>query len=66
VASSNNSQGTGNYGNHPIYIGRRAGTSLAFNGHIYSLIGVGKLVSDNETLAIEKELAKRLGVTLNV
>lgn len=65
-ASSNNSQGTGNYGNYPLYIGRRAGTSLPFNGHLYSLIGVGKLASDSETLAIEKELAKRTGVTLSV
>lgn len=58
--------GTGNYGNYPLYIGRRAGTAFPFNGHIYGLIGVGKLVSDNETLVIEKEFAKRLGVTLNV
>ncbi|WP_104472853.1 hypothetical protein [Acinetobacter indicus] len=59
-------QGTGNYGNYPLYIGRRAGTSLPFNGHIYGLIGIGKLTSDSETAAIEKELAKRTGVTLNV
>ena len=58
--------GTGNYGNYPLYIGRRAGISLPFNGHIYGLIGIGKLVSDTETAAIEKELAKRTGVTLNV
>ena len=57
-------KGTGNYGNYPLYIGRRGGTPLPFNGHIYSLIGVGKLVSDSETAAIEKELAKRAGVTL--
>lgn len=65
-ASSNNSQGTGNYGNYPLYIGRRGGTLLPFNGHIYSLIGIGRLTSDSETVAIEKELAKRVGVTLNV
>lgn len=65
-ASSNNSQGAGNYGNHPLYIGRRGGTFLPFNGHIYSLIGIGRLTSDSETVAIEKELAKRVGVTLNV
>ena len=53
------------YGNYPLYIGRRAGTSLPFNGHIYGLIGIGKLTSDNETAAIEKELAKRVGVTLS-
>ena len=64
--SSASNLGTGNYGNYPLYIGRRGGTSIPFNGHIYSLIGVGKLVSDNETIAIEKELAKRIGVTLNV
>lgn len=65
-ANSNASQGTGNYRNHPLYIGRRNGTLSPFNGHIYGLIGIGKLVSDNETANIEKELAKRLGVTLNV
>ena len=33
------SQGTvGNYAAHPIYIGRRAGTSAAFNGNLFSLI----------------------------
>lgn len=65
-ASSAGDQGIGNYGNYPLYIGRRGGTSLPFNGHIYGLIGIGKLTSDNETAAIEKELAKRTGVTLNV
>ena len=60
------SKGAGTFGNYPLYIGRRGGTSLPFNGHIYGLIGVGKLVSNNETVAIEKELAKRTGVTLNV
>lgn len=60
------SAGTGNFGNHPLYIGRRAGTGLAFNGPIYSLIGIGRLTIDSETSIIEKELAKRLGVTLNV
>lgn len=58
--------GTGKLGSYPLYIGRRGGVSLAFNGHIYGLIGIGKLVLDNETASIEKELAKRLGVTLNV
>ena len=57
-------QGTGNYGNYPLYIGRRGGVALPFNGHIYGLIGIGKLVSDNEIVNIEKELAKRTGVTL--
>jgi hypothetical protein len=31
-------QGTGNFGNYPLYIGRRGGTTNPFNGRIYSLI----------------------------
>jgi hypothetical protein len=38
AASSTSSQGTGNYGNYPLYIGRRGGTTLPFNGRIYQLI----------------------------
>ena len=57
---------TGTFANTPIFIGRRGGTALPFNGHLYGLIGIGKLASDSETAAIEKELAKRTGVTLNV
>lgn len=66
AAQSSADQGTGNFGNYPLYIGRRGGTLYPFNGHIYGLVGVGKLVSDSETTIIEKELAKRTGVTLNV
>ena len=66
VAQSAESQGAGNYGSYPLYIGRRGGTGLPFNGHIYGLIGIGKLASDDEIVVIEKELAKRTGVTLNV
>lgn len=60
------SQGTGNYGNQPLYIGRRGGVSAPFNGHLYSLIGIGRLTSDSETIALEKAIAKNTGVTLNV
>lgn len=62
--SSGADQGAGNYGNYPLYIGRRAGTSLPFNGHIYSLIGIGRLTTDSETIALEKSIAKNVGVTL--
>jgi len=31
-------QGTGNYGNYPLYIGRRGGSTLPFNGRLHSLI----------------------------
>ncbi len=38
ATSAATDQGTGNYGNYPLYIGRRGGTSLPFNGRIYQLI----------------------------
>jgi hypothetical protein len=48
VATSSSNQGTGNYGNYPLYIGRRGGSSLPFNGRLYSLIVVGKAVTAGE------------------
>lgn len=38
AATSSADQGTGNYGNYPLYIGRRGGASLPFNGRLYGLI----------------------------
>jgi hypothetical protein len=38
VVSSAVDQGTGNYLAYPMYIGRRAGTLLPFNGYLYGLI----------------------------
>ena len=38
VATSASDQGTGNFGNYPLYIGRRGGTTLPFNGQMYGLI----------------------------
>ncbi len=34
--SSATDQGTGNYGNYPLYFGARAGTSLRFSGEVFS------------------------------
>jgi hypothetical protein len=38
AASNTADQGTGPYGNYPLYIGRRGGSSLPFNGRLHSLI----------------------------
>ena len=38
AGTKTNDQGTGNYLAYPMYIGSRAGTSLRFNGQLYSLI----------------------------
>lgn len=64
ATTSTVSVGTGNLSAYPLYVGRRAGTSLPFNGHIYSLIGIGRLTTDSETIALEKSIAKQVGVTL--
>lgn len=57
-------QGTGNYGNFPLYIGIRSGSALPFNGRIYSLIGVSRLTTASENSVIEKAIALKLGITL--
>ena len=66
VADTPTGQGSSVYGNYPLYIGRRGGISLPFNGHIYGLIGIGKVIPESDVKRIEKELAKRVGVTLSV
>lgn len=38
VATSATDQGTGNYLAYPLYVGRRGGTSLPFNGRLYQMI----------------------------
>jgi len=48
VATSSTDQGSGNYGNHILYIGRRGGTTLPFNGRIYSLIVRGAATSETQ------------------
>jgi len=48
VATSATDQGTGNYSNTAIYIGRRAGTSRAFNGNLYQLIVRGKTTAGTD------------------
>lgn len=64
--TTKNTTAIGKYGNYPLYIGRRAGYLYPFNGHLYSLIGIGRLTTDSETTALEKAIAKNTGVTLSV
>jgi hypothetical protein len=65
VASNSSDFGTGNFGNYPLYIGSRAGTSFRFNGHLYSLITRGALTSGDTLTTTEKYVAsKTAGVSL--
>ena len=54
------SQGTGNYGNYPLYIGALAGTSLFFNGRIYSLIVRGAQSSLSQIEATELYIKRKM------
>ncbi len=56
--------GTGNFGNYPLYIGRRAGTSLPFNGELSSLVIRGAASTTEEIEAAEAFAANLHGVTL--
>jgi hypothetical protein len=57
-------QGTGNYSNAAVYIGRRGGSSLPFNGNIYGLIMRGAASSAAEIAQAERWLAGKTGVVL--
>lgn len=62
VATPSTDQGTGNYGNYPLYIGRRAGSTNPFNGYLYSLIVRGAATAD--VTGAEQYVATKTGVTL--
>ena len=65
IASSALDQGTGNYGNHALYIGGREATSLFFRGDLYGLIVRGALSDATEIQNTEEYLfTKTPGVTL--
>lgn len=57
-------KGTGNFGNYAIYFGRRAGTSLPFNGYDYGFALFPVVKSGAGLTAIEAFMANRTGVTL--
>lgn len=57
-------QGFGNYTSHQLYLFRRAGTSVPFNGNFYGLLIRGALTSDPDILKMERWLALKTGVQL--
>jgi hypothetical protein len=66
MTASATDQGSGTYGNKPMCIGRRVIGDRHFKEELYSLIGIGRLTTDAETIALEKLIAKNTGVTLSV
>lgn len=53
--------GTGNFGNYPLFIGRRNNASLPFNGQLYSMIVVGKAVTNGELSSTETYVNQKTG-----
>ena len=55
---------TGNFGNHPLFIGARSGGVAPFNGNLYSLIIGGALYDAATVIEAEAWVAEKTGVTL--
>ncbi len=55
---------TGNFGNHPLFIGARSGPAYPFTGNLYSLIIGGALYDAATVIEAEAWVAEKTGVTL--
>jgi hypothetical protein len=61
AAINTGDQGAGNFGNYPLFVGRRGGTSLPFNGHLYSLIIRGAQSTDAQIVSAETYVNSKTG-----
>lgn len=61
VLNLTSDQGSGNYGNYPIFIGRRNNSLFPFNGRIYSLIIRGALTSGTQFTNTEAWVNSKTG-----
>lgn len=61
VATSSADQGTGNYSNSVLYIGRRSNSTLPFNGRLYSLIVRGSASAPSEIATTESWVNGKTG-----
>lgn len=55
------SQGTGNFGAWPLYVGRRGGTTQAYLGYLTALIVIGRTLTAEEITLIEAAVNAGLG-----
>lgn len=55
-------QGTGNYGNHSLFIGRRNNATLPFNGWLYAMIVINRLLTGDELTLAETWVQSKMGV----
>jgi hypothetical protein len=61
VGTNSGDQGTGNYGNYPLNIGQRGGSSLPFNGWLTSLIVRGAQSTQSQIEATESWVNGKTG-----
>lgn len=61
VGTASGTKGTGNFGNYPLFIGRRNNATVPFEGRIYGLIVCGKALSASELSATESWMNSRTG-----
>lgn len=64
VNSLSTDLGAGNFGNYPLYIGSRGGTTAPFNGRLYGLAICGGMDDIYKLKKIEQYLAKKTGVII--
>lgn len=64
-AAGTGDQGTGNYLAYPLYLFRRGGTTLPFNGQCYGLVvRFGANLTTAQIQAAERYMASKTGITL--
>jgi hypothetical protein len=64
IGSASSDQGTGNYGNYPLFIGSRNNAGSRLNGRLYGLIVRGAESSVAQITATERWMAGKTGVTI--
>jgi hypothetical protein len=61
VNTATGTKGTGNFGNYPLFIGRRNNASIPFEGRIYQLVFCGKALSASELASTEAYVNSKTG-----
>ncbi len=61
VSQITTDQGTGPFGSHVYYIGRRAGTSVSLNGRLYGMIILGRSFAGTELSNTEAWMNEKTG-----
>lgn len=64
VAPGTADKGSGNFGNYPIYVGRRGGIAFPLSGKFYGLIVRTGLTADPMLSQSERWMAAKMGLTL--